>query len=593
MNIIGLSIVNHDDSLCLIKDGELKTHFQLERYTRYKKNLLEKYVNNNKIRIIDNVKFKKSFLHFNECFSKSMPADLYAFSICGRTADRELFFMKNKIIPNGAFDFLVDVILQKQHVKNLNEYNLFFNNKCYIIDHHQAHAAYALYTSKFKESDILAHDGSGFLYTSIFVDKDGTLFNTGMDSKALARHYKQNEIQNIEKISSDLFIGILWAFFSALCYNDSYKVGTGMAIAAYGKINDKLLKFIYDYKEFSGTLRFNDYLKYKYNHAIDLLKYCFNLKSRSELNETIIADIFATLQYFSTELVVNNIKKYKTSDNLCISGGCALNGYINEELLKRKIYKKIHVPPAASDEGLSIGCALHAYYNLEGKRINFNDTKKIMYLGEKHKIEKFSPNCKTMKDDDLIPYIAKKISEGNVVGWYQGKSESGPRALGNRSLLADPRNPKMKDHINSFVKKREWYRPFAPSILLEDVSKWFITNGSNESPFMTRIMKYKKGKSTKVPAVTHVDDTARLQTVTEEINPRFYKLIKEFKNITNVPILLNTSFNTNEPMVETSEDAFKTFILNKIDILVIENDVYIKDNDENRIPYIDRINENE
>lgn len=165
------------------------------------------------------------------------------------------------------------------------------------------------------------------------------------------------------------------------------------------------------------------------------------------------------------------------------------------------------------------------------------------------------------------------------------------RALGNRSILADPRNPKMKDHINFKVKKREWYRPFAPSVLMEEASKWFILNGNPIAPYMTRILKYKKGKSKHVPATTHIDDTARIQTVTEEINPRYYKLIKEFFKLTNVPILLNTSFNgKNEPIVETPSNAFKCFQKNNIDILVLENNVYFRNGDKNIKPFIEESN---
>ena len=277
----------------------------------------------------------------------------------------------------------------------------------------------------------------------------------------------------------------------------------------------------------------------------------------------------------------------KKSDNLCITGGCALNGYINEEIIKRKLYKNVHLSPASSDEGQSIGCALHALNNFEGKRIQVNNPKDIIYLGEKYEIKEKYHNL-YLEDEELFSFIAKKISEGFVIGWYQDRCESGPRALGNRSILADPRNPKMRDHINFKIKKREWYRPFAPSILKEHVKKWFITNGVDESPYMLRIMKYKKNKSKLVPAVTHIDDTARIQTVTEEINPRFYKLIKEFYNLTKIPILLNTSFNgKTEPMVETPEDAKKTFLKNNIDILVLGNYIFFRNGNENVKPLIE------
>jgi carbamoyltransferase len=355
-----------------------------------------------------------------------------------------------------------------------------------------------------------------------------------------------------------------------------------MALSAYGKINYKLIELFDNIQEKYK----NRLIGFAYGtHVHDIYNGLF---SKHPVN---IEDFYATLQYYSTELVVNNLKKYKSSDNLCLSGGCALNGYINEEILKRKIYKKIHIPPAVTDEGQSLGAALHALYILEGKRVNINNPNKIMYLGESYSVPEYIKENLKLEDDELYTFLAKKISEGYVIGWYQGRSESGPRALGNRSILADPRNPKMKDHINFKVKKREWYRPFAPSVLMEEASKWFILNGNRIAPYMTRILKYKKGKSKHVPATTHIDDTARIQTVTEEINPRYYKLIKEFFKLTNVPILLNTSFNgKNEPIVETPSNAFKCFQKNNIDILVLENNVYFRNGDKNIKPFIEESN---
>ena len=559
MNIIGFSLTKHDDSICLIEDNILKNHYQLERYSRIKKNVFDR--SNKKLSIqYKNVNFiLKDILKKDSIIATSL--------VTGYNNKKNKYFI-DKILKK-------DLEIPKKIEEKANKFNNFKDyiyikeKNIYYIDHHQAHSAYSYYTSNFEEADMLAYDGYGYRYQSTFTQSNGNILNTGRGSE-----------------NPDFFIGQLWSYLSRLTTGKNFKDGTIMALAAYGNVSEKILKIFEDAYEHAKI----GYPSNKFFEEENNYDFVFFSKLINKNIQNTILDVMATLQYYSTELTINSLIKYKTSENLCISGGCALNGYINEEILKRKIYKKIHVPPAASDEGQSIGCALHALYNLNGIRINFDNPKKIIYLGEQHKLPA-DKNINYMKDDKLFKFISKKISEGYVIGWYQGCSESGPRALGNRSILADPRNSKMKNHLNRKIKRRGWFRPFAPSILREEIENWFEVNGEPDSPYMTRIMKYKNNMEELVPAVNHNDNTARIQTVTKDINPRYYKLIKEFFKLTNIPILLNTSFNgNNEPIVETPEDAMSCFEKNNIDILVLENYVYYRNNDENIKPFIEESN---
>ena len=241
----------------------------------------------------------------------------------------------------------------------------------------------------------------------------------------------------------------------------------------------------------------------------------------------------------------------KTCENLCIAGGVAYNGYVNENFTKH--YTKVHVPPAPGDEGQSLGTYMHADYILNNN-VHIPD----VYAGKDYDF---------VGDEKVdIKEVAQAIADGKVVGWFQGKSESGNRALGNRSILADPRNPDIKDIINTNIKKREDFRPFAPSVLEEHYKEYFDT--SQPSPYMSRIVKV---KSDKIPGVTHIDNTARIQTVNREQNQKFYDLINEFYKITGIPMLVNTSFNCQEPIVETPQEAINTFNKTGMDILVIND----------------------
>ena len=280
---------------------------------------------------------------------------------------------------------------------------------------------------------------------------------------------------------------------------------------------------------------------------------------------------------------INYLNKKTGIDNLCLSGGCAMNSLANGKVYRNSKFNKVFIQPASGDGGTSLGAALYVAKNI----LKLND--KISYFDSSYLGPKFSNkeielilnenvNIKNNQnfsikyfdiDDDLFSYVAEKISKKLVTGWFSGRSEWGPRALGNRSILADPRAKDMKEILNKKIKKRESFRPFAPSILESHVSNWF--NESKPVPFMTQVFEIKDDKRQIVPAVTHVDGTGRLQTVNEKNNKRFFSLINKFYEITGVPIVINTSFNENEPIVNKPIEAINCFLRTNMDLLVLEN----------------------
>jgi len=318
-------------------------------------------------------------------------------------------------------------------------------------------------------------------------------------------------------------------------------------------------------------------------------------------------DIAASVQAVTEEIVLRltkSISKEYNIKNLCLAGGVALNCVANGKILKEKVFEKIWIQPAAGDAGGSLGAALaYWHHELKKPRENFKDKMNGSYLGPmiqndliEEKLKKLKANYKKYETEELISLTAKELASEKTVGWFQGRMEFGPRALGARSILADPRSEKMQKELNLKIKFRESFRPFAPSVLTEDVSEWFEM--TEESPYMLLVSEVKKDKQIQmskteenlfgieklnikrsvIPAVTHVDYSARIQTVREETNPRYYKLIKEFKKITKCPVLVNTSFNVRgEPIVCTVEDAYNCFMGTGLDILVIEDFILFKD----------------
>jgi len=435
------------------------------------------------------------------------------------------------------FDTIETTFKEKYKIKN-KEIN---------ISHHLAHAAYAYYTrpEEINECDILVIDGWGW-------ETDRYFFNKKM-----------------ELIDNSVFgIGFLWTLTSLAFYDKLYLEGKMMGMAAFGDINKDIIRQ-YNKARFiikkSETIEKRKRKKEKEKYVSEAREIIFNIFKNNKPE-----DIIRSLQSLTENEIINYLIENKTSNNLVVAGGLFLNGYLNQKLFS--IYEKVHIPPATSDSGISIGGAL-----LLSKKRLYNP----VYIGRKHQITNdiFDIIKKTnMKHFKLnYDYIADKIIEGKIIALYQGRSESGPRALGNRSILADPRSGAIKKYINKYIKKREWYRPYAPVILEEKVSEWF--ENVETSKWMTRIVKYRKGKGELVAGVCHKDYTGRLQSVSIDDNKRLYLIIKSFFNKTKIPILLNTSFNVKEPIVDTPIDALKTYIESNIDILILEDNIIEKQND--------------
>ncbi|MCX5704128.1 MAG: carbamoyltransferase, partial [Candidatus Omnitrophica bacterium] len=325
---------------------------------------------------------------------------------------------------------------------------------------------------------------------------------------------------------------------------------------------------------------FSEYLEKKLGRA----------RKKDEPIEERHKDIAASLQLRLEEIffsLLAGLHKQTKRDELCLSGGVAFNCVANGKLFDNTPFKKIYVPPACGDAGLAIGAAYYAWHQILDKPRDFvmehaywgpaHDDKAINYELELSRGELDEQGCKMTRIEDeiqLCKFTASAIAEGKVVGWFQGRMEWGPRALGNRSILVDPRKPEMKDILNQRIKHREPFRPFAPSVLQEKAQEYFEEN--YPSPFMLFAYKVKPEKINIIPAPTHVDGTGRLQTVSRQINPKYWNLIKEFENITGVPVVLNTSFNENEPIVNTPREALDCFLRTKIDVLVLGNMLLIK-----------------
>jgi carbamoyltransferase len=502
MKIFSIAVNMHDHNTY---DGVC--HRQEERYTRRKHNLSSTDPH-------DPTPSREFFLkQFVPHYQNKTSGEIFAFTCSNLGKEFVLDLIDSTI---GDRDFL--------NFKPTNLWDRLHTENYYYIDHHQSHAAYAFLSSGFTESDILAIDGRGWQFTCIFIDRHGT----------------------ITDLSSQLSIGGLWNRLSQDIGFGYLGAGKTMGLAGFGNYNHLVHTMIDEYMQ-------------NPNHRLP--------DTAKSIIETVAKeDIAYTLQYATNELIKKIVYPLKTSDNICVAGGVAYNGYMNEELTK--YYTHVHVPPAAGDEGQALGTYMHANYVL-----NQNIHMPNVYSGTEHDVDPsiFNKlNYKQKSVDEICVEVARAISEGAIVGWYQGKSESGNRALGNRSILADPRNPNIKNIINSRIKQREDFRPFAPSVLVEHYQEYFDTN--QPSPYMSRIVSV---ISDKVPGVTHIDGTARIQTVAKTFNEKFYNVINEFYKLTGIPMLLNTSFNCQEPIVETPGQAIHTFINTDLDILVI-NDWIIK-----------------
>jgi len=597
-SILGISAFYHDSAAALVIDGNIIAAAQEERFSRKKHdasyptnavNFVLKYANL-KLSEVDYIVFyEKPFLKFErllETYLAFAPAGFKSFSMSMPIWLKEKLFQKKML-----FEEL------KEQDENFNDIN-----KIYFSEHHYSHAASAFFPSPFNDATVLTLDGVGEWATT-----------------TVAEGNKEN-LQILKEIHFPHSIGLL---YSAFTYYTGFKVNSSeykvMGLAPYGepKYKNIILKELIDVKE-DGSFRLNmNYFNYATGLTMTNSKFSklFGQPVRNSEKDELTKfhmDIAASVQCVIEEIILKLTKylsKEMKSKNLCLAGGVALNCVANGKILKEGIYKNIWIQPAAGDAGGAIGAAIAFWYQeLKNKRNNIGkDQMKGSYLGPSFKddeIEKslLSLNAKFKKynENELIEKIANDLAKGKTVGWFQGRMEFGPRALGARSILADPRNEKMQKELNLKVKYRESFRPFAPSILREDLSKWFQLEC--DSPYMLLVSDVKKEiqipmsehdknlfgidklniKRSSIPAVTHVDYSARIQTVNEEMNPKYNKLLKKFKQITNCPILVNTSFNIRgEPIVCDIKDAYRCFMGTNLDILVCESFILYK---EDQIP---------
>ena len=445
------------------------------------------------------------------------------------------------------------------------------------IEHHRSHIASSFFASPFKESAILSIDGFG--------DFTSTITAVGSD----------NKFKVLKEVNYPHSLGVFYTavtqFLGFPNYGDEYKV---MGLAPYGK--PKYLKELEQILKLSddGFFKLNKkYFKhFKEGVAMDweggspTIESLFTKdwedlfgKSRekgAKLEQWHI-DLATSAQKFTEKVIfhlLNHLHQETGSENICITGGVAQNSVANGRILENTPFKNIYIPSAGHDAGTSIGSALFLYNQLLGNARMPEITS--AYFGSKFNheeiikvLDKEGVTYTIVSDDDLFERVSDKLVDGGVVGWFQGRAEFGPRALGNRSILVDPRRKDAKDLLNEKIKRRESFRPFAPSILKESVSDYFVQNYT--VPFMEKVFDIKKEKYEQIPAVTHVDGTGRLQSVDKDVSPRYHKLISKFAEKTGVPILLNTSFNENEPIVNKPEEALACFLRTKMDMLVMEN----------------------
>ena len=596
--ILGISAFYHDSAAAIISNGKIIAAAQEERFTRkkhdsgYPFNAIEfvlKYSNSNISELDAIVFYEKPFLKFErllETYVAFAPKGFIQFSKAMPSWLREKLFQKKLLIN-----------LIKQHDKKFND-----SKKIFFSEHHLSHAASAFYPSPFDKAIILTADGVGEWATTTVAIGD------------------KNNLEIKKEIHFPHSLGLL---YSAFTYYIGFKVNSGeyklMGLAPYGnpKYVDKIEKNLVDIKE-DGSFRLDqNFFNYSTGLTMTNKKFhnLFGQEPRDSRKDQITQfhmDIAASIQKVTEDIILKmcvSLRKEYNISNLCLAGGVALNCVANGKILKSKIFDNIWIQPAAGDAGGSLGSALAYWYlELNNERNDINkDEMHGSYLGPSYSNENIEKSLKHIgakyefiEDEMLIDKVADDLSKGNAIGWFQGRMEFGPRALGGRSILGDPRSETMQKNLNLKVKYRESFRPFAPSVLREDVNQWFDID--NDSPYMlivSDVLKDKQKQMTEdekklfgidklnikrseIPAVTHVDYSARIQTVHKETNKMYYNLIKKFKEITNCPVIVNTSFNVRgEPIVNSPEDAFNCFMGTELDNLVIGN-YYLQKNKQDQ-----------
>lgn len=594
MKILGLSAYYHDSAACLVVDGEIIAAAQEERFTRKKHDsdfpihAIQFCLQQGGIRAdeVDYVVFyDKPFLKFErllETYLAFVPRGFKSFATSLPVWLKEKLFQKTVITD----------ALSEHLGKDVN-----WLERLLFSEHHLSHASSAFFPSPFEEAAVLTMDGVGEWTTT---------------SLAIGRG---NQLQVHREIQFPHSLGLL---YSAFTYYTGFKVNSGeykvMGLAPYGepRFAKKIKDHLIDLKE-DGSFHLDmSYFNYCTGLTMTNAKFDELFGAPARATESTLTqremDLAASVQAVTEEVVIKlarGIQKSTGLKNLCLAGGVALNCVANGKLLRERVFEKIWIQPASGDAGGAIGAALGAYHLMlnQPRSVAAADSMKGSYLGPEYsqaeiedRLQKAGAKFTSASDDELINVTAQALAKGKAVGWHQGRMEFGPRALGGRSIIADPRSATVQKQLNLKVKYRESFRPFAPSVLREDVQDWFDIDA--DSPYMLLVADVVRSKQlpmtdeqhqlfgidklnvarSEIPAVTHVDYSARIQTVHRETNPRYHQLITRFKELTGCPVLVNTSFNVRgEPIVCTPEDAFHCLMGTEIELLVVGNCVMHKE----------------
>lgn len=598
-SILGISAFYHDSAAAIVVDGDIVAAAQEERFTRkkhdpaYPLNAINYCLQEANLSIdqVDYIAFyDKPFLKFErllETYIAFVPKGLQSFGMAMPIWLREKLFLKNMLI---------------KEIKKVDKN--FDSNKIMFGEHHFSHAASAFYCSPFEEAIVLTLDGVGEWATTSVAIGEG------------------HELSIVKEIHFPHSLGLL---YSAFTYYTGFRVNSGeykvMGLAPYGeaKYKDLILDKIVDLKE-DGSFRL-DQSYFNYATGLTMVNQKFadlfgepirmpDTDMLTQFHMNIAASVQAVMEEIVLTITRSLAQEYNIP-NLCMAGGVALNCVANGKILRDKAYKDIWIQPASGDAGGALGSALAVWHKElnNPRKINPNDSMQGSYLGpsfEQSFIESELQGCgarfDSISEGQMIEQTAQALADGKAVGWFQDRMEFGPRSLGGRSILGDPRSENMQKMLNLKVKFRESFRPFAPSVLREDMSEWF--EADYDSPYMLLVDDVKKSKRIEmtieeeslfgidqlnikrsdIPAVTHVDYSARIQTVHKETNPKYHQLITKFKEKTGCSVLVNTSFNVRgEPIVCTPEDAFKCFMGTELDLLVISNCILRKEQQDQEL----------
>ena len=570
MRVIGLNLYHADSSAALLIDGNIVCAMEEERFKRVKHWAGLP---------LQSIEF---CLEYAECSIHEIDV------ICvGRNPSAKLFDKAIYTLTNfkSSWQLLKGRFMNKSDIdniqKDLAEY-FGYSPRIEYVEHHRAHLASAFYSSPFEKATIISIDGSGD-------------FSTLMIGKG-----EDRRIEVLASVNFPVSIGLFYTAFTQYLgfpyYGDEYKV---MGLSPYGtpRFVDSMEKMLWfdDSKILSWNNEFFnvDGGVVSYDNNIPIVDRLFNKEKFENLfgqsprskNEPITQfhkDIAASLQRHTENIIfkiINHAIGLTGIKNLCIAGGVAQNSVANGKIINHSVATDLYIPSAGHDAGISMGAAQYEYFhNQSNRRVNplFDANLGCSFTNEQIKSTIIQNNLEAeyMTDDILFRHIAEQIANEKVVGFFDGRAEFGPRALGSRSILADPRNKNAQQLLNEKIKKRESFRPFAPSILEEFGSEFF--EDYQFTPFMERVLKIRKEKQRFIPAVTHVDGSGRLQSVSKDLRPRYHQLISEFYKITGVPILINTSFNENEPVVNAPLEAINTFLRTDLDVLVLGNYVLSK-----------------